>query len=51
MLSRKENNDLKVMYLAKKKDIVESSNGGWGYEVESVEFVRKLRKSDKCVGD
>ena len=40
---------MKVVCLA--KDTVESSNGAWGYEVESVEFVRKLRKSDKCVGD
>lgn len=42
---------MKVIYLEKKKDIVESSIGVWGYEVDSVEFVRQLRKSDKCNGD
>ncbi len=29
------------------KNIVESSAGAWGYDVDSVEFVRELRKSDR----
>ncbi|MFW6196879.1 MAG: hypothetical protein ACOC5D_06050 [Thermoplasmatota archaeon] len=37
--------------MSKKKDVVESSIGAWGYDVDSVEFVRELRRSDKCRGD
>lgn len=42
---------MKGIDLAKKKDIVESSIGAWGYEVDIVEFVRRLRKSDRCRGN
>lgn len=38
---------MRVIDLSKKKDIVESSIGAWEYEVDSVEFVRELRKSDR----
>jgi len=30
-------NDIEVVYWEKKKDIVESSNGPWGYDVDSLE--------------
>ena len=31
----------------KKECIVESSKGAWGYDVDSGEFVRQLRKSNR----
>jgi len=30
-----------------KEDLVEQTAGAWGYDVDSVEFVRKLRRSSR----
>ena len=29
------------------EDVVESVVGGWGYDVDSVEFVRELRRTER----
>ncbi len=31
-----------------KSGIVESAHGAWGYDVESVDYVRELSKSDRA---
>jgi hypothetical protein len=43
----KRERDEKGHFIKSKKKSVESSRGAWGYDVDSEEFVRKLRKSRK----
>ncbi len=49
-LDRELHKILKMMKEEKeeKSGIVESAHGAWGYDVDSVDFVRELRKSDRA---